>query len=96
MICRKWHGSAFRSRVVIHKSKFSLQGKENVAYYDSSAAMTKSFCKKCGSSLVSYYNKQPDLLGLPLGAIEGEIPDTEAIHVFTQYKASWYTIPAAE
>ena len=75
--CRRWHGSAFRTRTVIESKGFKwLKGKELLAYYDSSENVTKTFCKKCGSNLISIYKNNDKILGFPLGACEG-IPALE-------------------
>lgn len=91
--CRKWHGSPFRSRVVIKKEGFSwISGEDQLSFYDSSAKVTKSFCKQCGSNLVSFYKYKGQILGLPLGGIEGDLSAIKQIHIFTKYKAKWFQI----
>ena len=91
--CRKWHGSPFRSRMVIEKDKFKWElGKTNLSFYESSKNVKKSFCQNCGSNLVSFYTHNNKILGLPLGGVEGNLNDIEQIHIFTKYNAPWYQI----
>jgi hypothetical protein len=91
--CRKWHGAAFRSRAVVEKASFHwISGKDQLLFFDSSENVSKSFCGKCGSNLVSFYKHNDHILGLPLGAIEGHLDYIEQIHIFTKYKAVWYQI----
>lgn len=91
--CRKWHGSAFRTRAAIYKNHFRwLQGEENVSSYDGLSNTIKTFCRICGSNLVSYYKHNSEMMGLPLGAIEGLLDRKPQYHIFTDWKASWYDI----
>jgi len=59
-----------------------------LSYYDSSENVTKTFCKKCGSNLISIYKNNADILGLPLGGVEDELDDKESYHIFTNFKAN--------
>ena len=91
--CRRWHAAAFRTRASINRSQFVwISGEDNLSPYKSSDNVTKFFCKTCGSPLISTYENKPDILGIPLGGIEGiESVKVEA-HIFVGSKASWYEI----
>lgn len=91
--CRRWHGAAFRTRASIDKSQFTwISGNDNLSSYKSSDYVTKFFCKTCGSPLISTYDNKPDILGVPLGGIEG-IENAEVVaNIFVASKASWYQI----
>ena len=91
--CRKWHGSAYRSRVVVRVSDFTwLQGKSALSYYESTPNVTKTFCSKCGSNLITIYQKKPDIYGVPVGGLEGDFGQPESFHVFVGSKAAWHKI----
>ncbi|MDH5257332.1 MAG: GFA family protein [Gammaproteobacteria bacterium] len=100
--CRKWHGSAYRTRTVGKKANFSwLSGEENVAFYDRLPNVIKTFCKICGSNLISLYKDNEGFIGLPLGAVEivDSMKKAEQIellkpsyHVYVDYKADWHDI----
>jgi len=91
--CRKWHGSAFRTRVTVQKSDFSwLSGEQYIARYEGLPTSIKMFCKTCGSSLVSYFRDNENVLGLPLGGVEGDLGQKPVCHIFVGSKASWYDI----
>ena len=91
--CRRWHGSAFRSRASVNKDQFSwLSGEEHLAFYNSSEHVTKSFCKICGSNLISNYSNRTTIVGVPLGGLEqhpGRVPEA---HIFVESKSPWYEI----
>ena len=91
--CRRWHGAAFRTRASITKSQFNwVSGEDNLSAYKSSDYVTKFFCKTCGSPLISTYDNKPDILGIPLGGIEGLSEINPEAHIFVGSKASWYKI----
>ncbi len=90
--CRRWHGAAFRTRASIAIGQFSLlRGEKHLSEYKSSENVTKYFCTICGSPLHSAYKDRPDILGIPLGALEGVNAEPEA-HIFVTSKASWHNI----
>lgn len=92
--CRRWHAAAFRTRASINKSQFTwLKGADNLSAYKSSDNVTKFFCTTCGSPLISTYENKPDILGIPLGGIEGIEALEVTAHIFVASKASWYEIP---
>lgn len=90
--CRRWHGAAFRTRASIDIRQFTIQsGEDLLSGYKSSKTVTKYFCKCCGSPLHSTYEDRPNVLGIPLGALEGVDAVPEA-HIFVNSKASWHKI----
>jgi len=91
--CRRWHGAAFRTRASINKTQFNwISGSDNLSSYKSSENVTKFFCKTCGSPLISTYENKPDILGIPLGGIEGIPEINPEAHIFVAAKATWHTI----
>lgn len=92
--CRKWHGAAFRSRVVIEKEGYRwLEGEEYLTQYQSTPNVIKTFCRNCGSSLVTLYPHRPNILGLPIAGCEGRLDnDYREFHIFTDSKADWWQI----
>lgn len=91
--CRRWHGAAFRTRASINKSQFKwLSGENNLSSFMSSRNVTKFFCRTCGSPLHSTYLDKPNVLGIPLGGLEGLDDISPEAHIFTNSKASWYEI----
>lgn len=91
--CRRWHGAAYRTRSSIRSDQFRwVSGEDNLSRYAASDKVTKYFCKTCGSPLISTYQDRPDVLGIPLGALEGDIAGGPVAHIFTGSKASWHEI----
>jgi len=91
--CRKWHGSAFRSRVVIESKYYNwVKDADLVSEFAFSPTIIKTFCKVCGSNLVTIYPKEAGRLGLPIAGAEGDFGGYDEFHIFTGSKASWYRI----
>ena len=90
--CRRWHGAAFRTRGSIAKNQLTwLTGGKLLSTYDSSDNVTKYFCSNCGSALISTYKDQPDVIGVPLGGLEGKLGKPQA-HIFVGSKSPWHDI----
>lgn len=91
--CRRWHGSAYRTRASVEKSRFHwVQGEELLSRYESSENVTKSFCSRCGSSLISTYRNRPDIVGVPLGGLEQDPQSRPEAHIFVNSKSPWHEI----
>ena len=91
--CRKWHAAAFRSRITIDSKFFKwTRGENQVQQYAHTENVTKTFCKVCGSGLITIYPKRDHLLGMPVAAAQGEFNAQRAFHIFTANKAAFYTI----
>ncbi len=91
--CRRWHGSAFRSRASVGTDQFRwLSGVELVSRYNSSEHVTKCFCSVCGSNLISTYDDRPEVIGVPLGALEQDPGVAPRAHIFVGSKSPWYEI----
>lgn len=91
--CRRWHGAAFRTRCTIPKKNFKwIRGEDNLSKYYSSKQVAKTFCRTCGSSLISLYDDRPDYIGLPIGGLEQDPGDHPMMHIFVASKSPWYEI----
>jgi len=92
-MCRKWHGSAFRTRAGLRTSAFRwLQGEDLLSRYESSPGTTRTFCRVCGSKLVSLFAEAPEMLGLALGTLDADPGCRPARHVHVGSKAPWFEI----
>lgn len=72
--CKKMTGSEFFANALIKQDDFHLvEGGNNVATYRVSDEVSRTFCSKCGSNLQYIANKHPDVIGIALGTVDGEI-----------------------
>jgi hypothetical protein len=92
-MCRKAHSAAFRSRASVNASDFKwIQGEELVSYFESSPGNHRGFCRVCGSSLLSRFDQNPSVFGLPLGTLDDDPKIKPVLHAFVGSKAPWYEI----
>lgn len=92
-MCRKAHGAAFRTRASVKVSDFRfLTGSDLLTFYESSPGEHRSFCRVCGSVLITRFDRHPDMYGFALGTLDSDPQVTIERHVFTRYKAPWFQI----
>jgi hypothetical protein len=92
-MCRKAHGAAFRSRAAVRRADFQFtQGESLLSRYESSRGNYRCFCSRCGSPLVSFFDADPNTIGLPLGALDDDPGVRPGCHVHVASKAPWYEI----
>ena len=92
-MCRKATGAAFRTRATVASSAFRWRaGADLVARFASSPGEERTFCRVCGSTLVTLFRDRPDEVGLALGTLDDD-PGAEAVAiVFVHSKAPWFEI----
>ena len=92
-MCRKWHGTAFRTRLAVPKHSFRFVcGEQMLTSYRSSADTVKTFCRVCGSPMVNSWDPDPDNYGLAMGTLDSDPGVRPSCHVFVGSKAPWYEI----
>lgn len=92
-LCRKAQGSAFATNANIAKGDFNfISGADNLSHYPSSETQTKSFCKTCGSPIMSRNTASPENIRIRLGTIESKITEAPEAHIFVASKANWEEI----
>ena len=92
-MCRKWHGTAFRTRLAVPRTSFRfVQGEDLLVQYRSSADTIKTFCRTCGSPMVNSWDPDPDNYGLAMGTLDDDPGVRPSYHIFVGSKAPWYDI----
>ena len=92
-MCRKAQGAAFRSRAAVRRGDFRwLAGDGLLQRYRSSPNTLRSFCRVCGSPMISDYDDHPGYYGLALGTLDDDPGVRPECHVFVAFKAPWHEI----
>jgi hypothetical protein len=92
-MCRKAHGAAFSTFGRIDKSAFRLtEGSGMVRAYQSSAAVERSFCSRCGANLLFSFGPLPAALWVTIGTLDDDPGVRPDGHIFVKSKASWFDI----
>jgi hypothetical protein len=88
--CRKQSGHYFASANV-PKAALSVDGQENVAWYQSSAKVRRGFCSKCGSTLF-WDPPARDWIAVAMGALDTPTSSHIEKHIFVAEKGDYYEI----
>jgi len=95
-MCRKAHGAAFGSYARVAESDFELlAGAGDIASYRSSLEATRTFCRRCGSTLQFISTKRPGSFSLALGTLDDDPGVQPSLHLFVGSKAAWFDITDA-
>ena len=92
-ICRRWQGSAFRSRLSVPHSSFRfVRGEDLLVEYRSSERSIKRFCRVCGSPIVNSWSGAPSSYSLAMGTLDDDPKVRPSCHIFVGSKAPWFEI----
>ena len=70
-----------------------VQGEELVRAYEPADGFAKEFCGFCGSALWSRHPTDPDVIGVRLGAFDGDPGIRPSYHQYVDYAACWEPLP---
>lgn len=91
--CRRGNGTAFSANAKIDKSQWQLDGPaDKITEFEHKPGWFKAFCCTCGSPLYARSNTNPDQIRVRLGGFSGELVATVTGHVWTDFKAQWYSL----
>ncbi len=89
-ICQRNHGAAFVTWFAVPPSALKLEsGAEDLVRYASSEHGSRSFCRRCGSSLFCENSEHPERVDIPLAAMSGPIDRAPQLHLFYDSHARW-------
>ena len=88
--CRK-HSGHFEASTDIPRSALTIQGSENITWYQSSKTVRRGFCATCGSSLF-WDPIQKDWTAVAMGAFDKPTNTKIKMHIFTTDKGDYYEI----
>lgn len=92
-MCRKAHGAAFGTYARVQKSNFILvSGAEDIASYQSSPEVARTFCNRCGSTLQFIRSTRPNTFALALGTLDDDPGVRPSMHIYTESRAPWHEI----
>ena len=92
-MCRRAHGSAFSTYGRVPREALAFtQGDDQLTHFESSDAVTRSFCGRCGSSLLFRHAAAPQFDFVAIGSLIDDPGIRPEAHIFVGSKASWYAI----
>ena len=91
--CRKFHGTAFNSAILVNTSDFKLtQGQDQIGTYESSPGSFRHFCRNCGCHLFKTMTARPAVTIVSVGRLDGDHGLKPQMHIWVSAKAPWYEI----
>ncbi|UCF81172.1 MAG: GFA family protein [Acidobacteriota bacterium] len=91
--CRRAHGAAFVTWLGFDDEDFRLTSNpDDLVNYHTDTGATRSFCRKCGTTL---FYKSPRWEGennVALGNVHGEADRVPEHHMYVDHKAKWHQI----
>ena len=92
-LCRKMSGSAFSSGASVAASSFRIvSGQELLKQWESSPGYFRQFCSRCGSPLFKIKTKDPNVIRLRVGSLDGDPGVKVSKHMHVKSKAPWVEI----
>ncbi len=92
-LCRKMSGSAFSSGASVPASSFRIvSGQELLKQWESSPGYFRQFCSRCGSPLFKIKTKDPNVIRLRVGSLDGDPGVKISKHNHVKSKAPWVEI----
>jgi len=92
-MCRRSHGAAYVTWLAVVRSQVTIDaGQDQLTRYESSSHGSRSFCSRCGSSLLCVSTRHPDVVDIPLAAMDGPIDRLPEMHVYFGDRASWTVV----
>ncbi|MCC6553336.1 MAG: GFA family protein [Polyangiaceae bacterium] len=89
-MCRRAHGAAFVTFCGVPAGQFRLtQGADALVRYRSSEAATRSFCGRCGSTLLFEGERWPGEVHVVRANIDGEIDRAPQAHAYFDRHVDW-------
>jgi len=94
--CQARSGSAFGLGIYYQRAQVSLKGeaREYVRVADSGQPFHQFFCPKCATTLYWHSDRDPDRIGIAVGAFDDVHFAPPARSVFEQSKHDWFALPA--
>ena len=89
-MCRRNHGAGYVTWIALPRAQFRLEsGETDLTRYASSDHGTRSFCRRCGSSLFCETTHDPDRIDIVLANMQGPIDRRPEMHIFFDDRAEW-------
>ena len=92
-MCRKAHGTAFSTHVVIRPDQLSWHsGESTLVPRASSSQGVRAFCPQCGTHVVVHGQSGDGSVAIPAGTLDGDPALTLIGHMFTADRVNWCEI----
>jgi len=92
-MCRRNHGAGYVTWFAVSHTQFTLDhGEEDLARYRSSDHGTRSFCRRCGSSLFCESTNHPEIIDIVLANMHEGIDRAPSCHIYFDDRVDWVAV----
>jgi hypothetical protein len=92
--CQRRTGAAASANARVAPGSLRITaGEDRIGAWEPDGGWAKLFCGDCGGALFSRDPGRPEVMGVRLGAIDGDPGVRPSGHMFTAYAAPWEPIP---
>ncbi len=92
-MCRRNHGAGYVTWFAVPLGQLVIEsGAEDLSRFESSAHGSRSFCRRCGSSLFCASTHFPDRVDIALAAMNEPIDRAPQLHTYFDSRASWVAV----
>jgi hypothetical protein len=92
-MCRRAHGAAYVSWVGVREDGFRVtKGQDVLAHYQSSDHLRRSFCGRCGASMLCNDDRHDNVIDVTLANIHGDLDRPLKAHIYYDCRAGWVEI----
>ena len=95
-MCRKVHGAGYVTWVGFESTRFRLeQGKEDLAWFESSVGASRGSCRNCASSMFFRSERWADEIHVALACLDGPIDREPQTHAYHNSHVDWMPLDDA-
>ena len=92
-MCRRSHGAGYVTWFTLPKTQCRLTaGEDELTRHESSEHGTRSFCRRCGSSLFFESTERPEQIDIALANMHAEIDRAPQLHIFFDERVEWAAV----
>ena len=89
-MCRRNHGAGYVTWIALPRTQFRLEsGAADLTRYASSDHGTRSFCRRCGTSLFCETTHDPGRIDIVLASLQGPVDRRPEMHIYFDDRADW-------
>jgi hypothetical protein len=89
-MCQRNHGAGFVTWIALPREQLTIDsGEQELVRYESSSHGSRSFCGRCGTSLLCESTERAGEVDIPLANLKGEIDRKPQLHIFFDDRANW-------
>jgi hypothetical protein len=89
-MCQRAHGAAFVTWAAVPEAGFRITaGEGDLTHYRSSEIGTRSFCRRCGSSMFCRLDTRPGEIDVALASLAADHGASPRAHLFWDDRADW-------